>query len=293
MRVLRPAPNVLAFYDGRDVALPDQPTWFDWGLALGTCSYAIVSGAEALVYDTQCSVDHGAAIRAALAAEGAERIRVVLSHHHTDHIAGNGAFADCEILANTATARAMRVGRKDLETGTPPVCPLVMPTRTFEADLDLRVGNVAVQLRSFNIHSHDGLVLWLPDSQTLLAGDTLEDPVTFVSEPDALEAHLHELRRLAQRPIRRILPNHGAPDRIARGGYDPTLLDATERYIARLLRCQHNPDLAGLGLGAFLDDDATSGALIYHPAYEAVHRGNVDAVLTRAAPLTREKRHAP
>lgn len=293
IRVLRPAPNVLAFYDGRDVPLPEAPTWLDWGVALGTCSYAIVSGGEALVYDTHCSLEHGRAIRAAVEAEGATRIRVALSHHHTDHIAGNGAFADCPILANTATARALRVERQGIEGGTPPVRPLVMPTKTFDSDLDLRVGGIAVALRSFNIHSHDGLVLWLPERQLLMAGDTLEDPVTFVSEPDGLRKHMAELERLAALPIARILPNHGDPERIGAGGYAPSLIAATKRYVQTLLDYRQDPAMQTRGLSETIRADVTSGALLYHAAYEAVHQGNLEAAVAQSDDFDRETHHAP
>ena len=59
-RVLRPAPGVLAFYDGRveGYRWAEEENWVDEGaLALGIASYAIVDGAEALVYDTHVSVD--------------------------------------------------------------------------------------------------------------------------------------------------------------------------------------------------------------------------------------------
>lgn len=285
LRILRPAPNVMAFYDGRRPGNPlfaGGPNWQTLGYDLGTCSYAIVAGGEALVYDTHISRDHAVAIRAAVEAEGADRIRVVLSHHHTDHIAGNEVFSDCPILANVATANAMEEMREALAIGTPPLTPLVMPTDTFDTDMTLDIGGISVALRSYDIHSHDGLVLWLPETQTLFAGDTLEDPVTFVCEPDGLETHLRNLSRLAELPVTRILPNHGDPEIIARGGFGPDLINATRRYVERLLDCASDPGLATADLRGFLADDLASGILRYYPDYEIVHRQNVQAVLDRA-----------
>ena len=281
LQVFRPAPHILAFYAGR----PDSPyasprNWQEMGYALGTCSYAIVSGDEALIYDTQLSIAHAQMVRRCVAAEGAKRIRVVLSHHHTDHVAGNAVFEDCPILANTATERAMRTVRSELEAGEPPIRPLVMPTETFADDMLLKVGDLSVSLLSFNIHSHDGLVLWLAEQQILLAGDTLEDPVTFVCEPEGLPHHLTELERLAQLPISRILPNHGDPSRIAKGGYAPSLIEATQRYIRWLLACKTHA--AELELTNCLANDFAAGTLIHHPSYEAIHRGNIAAVLASA-----------
>lgn len=283
MRILRPAEHVLAFYDGRcgDRRLHgQQPNWLDdGGFTLGTCSYAIVHGDEALLYDTHISLDHAAAVREAVEAEGARRIQVVLSHHHLDHIAGNAVFEDCEILANAATAAAMAAERQNAETADPPVSPVVMPTQVFDGDLDLKVGAIDVALRSFDIHSHDGLVLWLPQTRTLFAGDTLEDTVTYVAEPDRLAFHLPELDRMAAWEIAAILPNHGAPDVIAGGGYDPALIAATRRYVEMLLRCKADPELAARVLADFVRDDLDAGAIRHHAPYDAVHRRNVDALL--------------
>jgi cyclase len=67
MRVLQPVPKVLAFYDGRLEgvrAYSDEPNWLDDGAySLGICSYAIVDGKEALVFDTHISIAHAGAIR--------------------------------------------------------------------------------------------------------------------------------------------------------------------------------------------------------------------------------------
>ena len=70
MRVMRPAPNVLAFYDGRVEgvrAWSEEPNWLDDGAySLGICSFAIVDGAEALVYDTHISLAHAEIVRRTL-----------------------------------------------------------------------------------------------------------------------------------------------------------------------------------------------------------------------------------
>src|SRR5689334_1218989 len=105
MKVLRPAPNVLAFYDGRIAGKrlhSDKPNWLDDGAySLGVCSFAIVDGADALVYDTHISLQHARIVRQTLSRAGVTNIRVVLSHWHRDHVAGTEVFRDCEIIANS------------------------------------------------------------------------------------------------------------------------------------------------------------------------------------------------
>jgi len=66
MHVLRLGDNLLGFYEGRTPGIGGDPTasWVEDGaLSLGICSYAIVDGADAIVYDTHVSVDRARTIR--------------------------------------------------------------------------------------------------------------------------------------------------------------------------------------------------------------------------------------
>lgn len=283
MRALRPYPQVFAFYDGRipgKRAFSEAPNWLDDGAyTLGICSYAIVDAGEALVYDTHISLNHARLIRETLAQAGVNRLRVVLSHWHDDHVAGNEVFADCEIIACAATERALRSHRDALESGTPPIKPLIMPTRIFDAALDLTVGDLTVQLRHADIHSDDAALMLLPDSKLLFVGDALEDSITYVAEPNKLTTHLAELDRIAGWDFTRILPNHGDESIIAAGGYDARLIEATKRYVEQLLRLRETPELQRIDLSAFGKDSFATGGASYFAPYEAVHRQNVKAVL--------------
>ena len=282
MRVLEPYPAIFAYYDGRIEGKrlhSEEPNWVDDGAySLGIASYALVGDGKAIVYDTHMTVEHAQAIRRHLEGLGVTAIQIVLSHWHTDHIAGNVVFADCEIIALTATAEAMEANRTKLETGTPPILPVVMPTRTFEASMALEIGGRRVELHHFNIHSADGCVLWLPEERILFAGDTLEDTITYISEPAHIETHIRELERMATWPIDRILPNHGDPDRIAAGGYRKTLIDANREYLERLIDPEESSRAHTQPLSEFLERDISTGAVIYFAPYETVHRENIAAV---------------
>jgi glyoxylase-like metal-dependent hydrolase (beta-lactamase superfamily II) len=279
MRVLEPAPGLLAFYEGRDgVRYLPQANWVDDGaLSLGIASYALLSGDHALVYDTHVAPDRARAIRAELTARGARRFTVVLSHWHLDHVAGTEAFADCEVIANPRTAAHLATHKQQIEAGTydspPAINPLILPNRLFDGHLALDGFAERVELLTFNIHSDDATVLWLPDRGILLAGDTLEDTVTYVSEPENLAHHLADLARLAALHPTRVLPNHGAPDIIAQGGYPPGLIAATADYTGALIDRRANLPLPDL-LKPHLD----AGHLHYFQPYEAIHTQNLARV---------------
>jgi glyoxylase-like metal-dependent hydrolase (beta-lactamase superfamily II) len=269
MRLLAPTEGILAFYDGREGERDlDEPNWLDDGaLTLGIASYAIVDGGHALVYDSHLSVDRARWIREQL---DATRITVVLSHRHIDHIAGTEAFADCDVLAGPLTAKLLGEQREAIEAATPPVKPLVLPTG--EVPPTLQVGATTVQALAFDIHAADHTLLWLPQRRILLAADAIEDQITFVAEPDRIEAHLRELDRLEALDPKIILPAHGDPDVIAAGGYSAGIIEATRVYLKALLAGDRRP------LDEILEDPLRNGWIHPHPPYEAVHEHNLEAV---------------
>jgi len=287
LRVLEPAPGIVAFYDGRveGYRFDPKPNWVDDGaLGLGIASYAVLDGDEALVYDTGTSLAHGRFIREELGRRGASRFTVVLSHWHLDHVAGTEAFAGSPVISNERTAEHLRAEQAAIEAGTlegpPAISPLVLPTRTFAGRESLSVGGAAVELIAVNVHSDDATVLWLPERRLLLCGDTMEDTVTYVGEPGQFDAHLRDLERLRGLGPNRILPAHGDPDRIAAGGYPAGLNDATRSYIHLLQRMTSEPELREVPLRELIDDSLAAGRLVYFEPYEAVHRQNVETVLT-------------
>ncbi len=279
LRIFEPYPGILAFYDGRIPGqrfLP-QDNWVDDGaISLGIASYAIVSGAEALVYDTHVSIPHAQTIKAALQARGVTRFTVVLSHWHLDHVAGTAAFAGCPVIANAKTLAHLTAHQAGIEDGSyhglPVIAPLILPDRVFEGEMTLTIGTREITLIKANIHSDDATVLWLPDEGVLLAGDTVEDCVTYVGEPADFALHLADLDRLAALHPRHILPNHGDPDIIASGGYSADLLSATSRYIRWLQGLRATPTKP---LVEVIADDLASGTLRYFAPYDAVHAQNI------------------
>jgi cyclase len=279
--------HLLGFYDGRTETTGDpSESWVDDGaLSLGICSYAIVDGADAIVYDTHVSLEHARLIRDTVERLGARRIRVVLSHWHLDHIAGNEVFADCEIIASRATAELLAEHRSAIESGTyegpPAIAPLVLPTTLLDDRMRLDTEHLRVELVPFDIHSRDATVIHLPDAGLLLAGDTVEDTVTYVSEADGLERHIDGLERMRRLGATRILPNHGSREAIEGGGYGESLIDATQQYVRDLLRRTGEPLEAQADLRAFIAEQLAAGSLEWFEPYQRVHESNLAAVADR------------
>ncbi len=283
MRICRPWPGIIAFYDGRITGrrlYSEQENWLDDGaFSLGTATFAIYQGHEAVVYDTHMTLEHATVIRKTLEEQGITSIRVVMSHWHTDHVAGNAAFKDCEIISCELTQQLLIDNRDKLESGTPPIKPVILPTTTFRESLKLNIGSIELELHQVDIHSADGVIMLIPSLELVLAGDTLEDTLTYVTEPERLEIHLGELSRFKEWNFTYVFPNHGRYEIIAAGGYSHELITATEKYVEQLIKLKTQPGLAQLSLKEFAADSLATGAVAWFEPYEIVHKHNISKVL--------------
>lgn len=159
----------------------------------------VVDGDEALLvdtlYDLRLTADMLEAMRGATAA--ASRIgTLVNTHSNGDHCNGNELVAGADIVASAATAAGMgeespqmmaalldaapgmgRLGEFftacfgpfDFASVTP-----TPPTRTFSGRLDLRVGDVAIELHEVGpAHTTGDVLVHVPDRRTVFTGDIL------------------------------------------------------------------------------------------------------------------------
>jgi cyclase len=280
LRIFQPHPGIFAYYDGRvpGYRFDPRPNWVDDGaLEVGIASYALVQGAQAIVYDTGTTPAHGAAINAHLDGFGVTDLRIVYSHWHKDHVAGTTAFGAVPVIANLRTAAHLAARKAVIEAGDewPPIDPLILPSDTFDGMRSLMLGAVRVDLITLNIHSDDATVIWLPQSRILLAGDTLEDPITYVAEPEGFAAHLADLARLVKLDPAYILPCHGDPEIIAAGGYGAGLIAATQTYTRFMISLKDDPARATTPLRDIIGSDLDAGHIRWFDAYAEVHALNL------------------
>jgi cyclase len=286
MRVFQINDHLISFYDGRPAPAPRPPNthnWADYGaLDVGVSTYVIRRGDQALVYDTFPTAQEAKWVRDYLTKAGVKHFTLVNSHWHLDHVGGNAVYADVDRIATDKTIQLLSANKAAIEAGTewgPPVIrPLVVPDIGISGNTNYYVGDVKVELRPVNIHSEDGLVIYLPDDRILLAGDTLEDTVTFISEPENVVAQYNNMRKLKQWDIDRIFPNHGNPDVISHGGYQTTLIDATLDYLRKVITRAHDPDYLQGSLEDYVGDSVRKGWVSIWWAYYEPHKANLSKV---------------
>jgi cyclase len=122
------------------------------------------------------------------------------------------------------------------------------------------------------------LVLYLPADRTLLAGDTLEDTLTFIVEPEHIPTQYRNLQAMKRWPIDRIYPNHGNPDVIGHGGYRTTLIDATQDYLRQMVMRAHDRDYLKGSVEDYVHDSVAKGWVSVWWAYREAHETNLARV---------------
>ena len=148
--------------------------------------------------------------------------------------------------------------------------------------MQLTLGGREIQLIEANIHSDDATVIWLPDERILLAGDTLEDTVTYVGGAARISTAISDLERLWALDPAFILPNHGDPDIIAAGGYSKMLISGhAGLYQGTAARSLHDPAVRSLtSTRVSMAPQLEAGWIsVFRASYEEIHRNNVAAVL--------------
>ncbi len=176
---------------------------------------------------------------------------VVNTHAHFDHFFGNAAFPpaarwghrDCaatvaeygEFMRGWLVAGARDRGRVDLAADYQ-ATELVPPDHTFTAGADLTVGGRKVRLRYLGRgHTHNDIVVQVPDAGVVFAGDLVEEgaPPAFEDAfPLDWPATLDALLPLVAGPV---VPGHG--DVVDRG-HVQTQADEL-RQVAALARTAH------------------------------------------------------
>ena len=170
-----------------------------------------------VVIDTGPSRRYGEALRQSIEkTTGKPVLRVLLTHHHPDHVLGNQAFAGVPIAALPETTRLLAeqgdamaenmyrlVG--DWMRGT----EVVLPTEEVQEGT-LEIGGRRLQLLA--LRGHTGADLAILDERTgvLFAGDILfyQRALTTPNSP-GLDVWLADLDRLEAMPWKQIVPGHG------------------------------------------------------------------------------------
>jgi glyoxylase-like metal-dependent hydrolase (beta-lactamase superfamily II) len=204
-----------------------------WGL---NNAGLIVDGDSALVIDTLYDLGRTREMLDAMkaAAPAAETIDVLVNTHvNGDHCFGNQLFEGAEIIATKAC-------EEEFATETPPQLMIDMinaadqmgelgaffkqcfgrfdfegitmtpPTRTFEKNLDIRIGEKDIRLIEVGpCHTRGDSMVYIPDDRTLFAGDVLFIEGTPIMWDGPLANWISALDLILGMDVDTIVPGHG------------------------------------------------------------------------------------
>jgi len=177
----------------------------------------IVTESGVVVIDSGPSRRYGEAMRAAIASvTDRPVIKLLLTHHHPDHVLGNQAFTDVPIAALAGTTELLReqgnamaenmyrlVG--DWMRGT----EVVLPSETL-APGKLEIGGRSLRLLALRGHTGADLAILDERSGVVFAGDILfyQRALTTPNSP-GLDVWLEDLDTLEALPWKRLVAGHG------------------------------------------------------------------------------------
>ncbi len=293
MRVYTLNPNLLAFCFGGDAepagsgAFAQAESTWAYGCcdSIGMVVYVVHNNGAALIYDTLCSPEQAGEVKNWLGSLGITKFTVALSHWHLGHVGGNELYCASNIVACRKTRTELLRHKREIETGAlwgqPAINPLRLPDIVFDQTLSIFLDDLEVVLHNFNIHSEDSVCLRLPQYKILLAGDMLEEPAPFISNPGDIPIHLSNYDQLRSLDIDRILPCHGRTANIQAGGYSKELIDCVSDYLSRLYEgLKQDPLCQVADLNTFMAEYLNKGLIGYWEPYELLHKNNIEKLRT-------------
>ena len=146
---------------------------------------------------------------------------VIVTHYHADHVYGLQVFKDAgaHIVAqessgeylNSDTARLrLEASRQELFPWVDENTRLLPPDEPIKGAKKLVVGGVDFELIPVGpSHTPDDLVVWLPQSRVLFAGDLVfRNRIPFVGQADSRQ-WIESLNTLLKFPAKVMVPGHG------------------------------------------------------------------------------------
>ena len=224
---------------------------------------AVLVGAErVLVWDT---LSHPRDMAEVAQLAGDKPIYVAYSHADWDHCWGTAGLNPTLIIARKACAARFASGEvarefADKQAADPGLWDevrLIPPNLTFTCALALDLGGLVVTLIPLSGHTADCLVAFIPSLGVLLAGDTIETPLPYLSanSPLMLRYWIRELERWqADTRIQTVIPAHGEIG-------DASLIAHNVRYLTAL-QSGETPDVPAEMTTFYVETHARNLALM-------------------------------
>ncbi len=174
----------------------------------------VLTGEGAVLIDTLLYPEESLRIRRFVEGGLGSSVRYVINtHFHADHSTGTCFFPEAQVIAHKLCAEILstrgREGLQRMKESAPEfeTVELVIPSITFEDEMELELGETTFRLQSSPGHSPDSIVCFVEGADVLFAADTVMPIPYFV---DGSHADLERsLSRLHNREYENIVQGHG------------------------------------------------------------------------------------
>ena len=164
-------PNIWAAIHNAKAA---APAWANAGFVIGDDGVAVI--------DTFASEATATALLAEIRARTPLPVKYVINtHYHSDHVAGNGVFANAGAIVLAQRQVRGWIHTENLRLLGPTITPdqratteaFVAPAVVYDHGANLFLGSRRIQLRSFPGHTGGDSIVVIPESRIVFAGDLL------------------------------------------------------------------------------------------------------------------------
>ena len=149
--------------------------------------------------------------------------QLILTHQHWDHVFGNQAFEDCEIISSEAACDEMKSYLKTywkedniekMKEDQPELFSdfrIVFPNKTFENEYQIKDENITINIYQGDGHSAGSSYVFILEEKILVTGDLLFSGVTpFFGDPNADVFKWSEVYyKMIELNPKKIVPGHG------------------------------------------------------------------------------------
>ncbi len=208
-----------------------------------------------------------------------KRIYAVNTHSHFDHIWGNSAFKDYDIIAHSKCLELILAEGedilKDMSEKNPELVKehieITPPNLIFDSELIFQDKDSAVKIKYMPGHSVDSSVIMVMPENILLAGDMVEDPIPLL-QGTHIDMYIKNLKYLDEMNFSRVIPSHGErhDSRLIKDNI--YYLEGLKEMVSQCLKKGEKPSKENISLTSLIKSGIT-------PFYINEHENNIRKVM--------------